>query len=120
MFCKALITATTLTFGLSATPSGAATKTQLESAGAESCQTFLHKAGPNGLKDNAANQWVLGYLTGRVAAEPNARHYRFDGPEAIIASIVSYCRATGDFGGGIDIDAAAASFFMRIKALRRH
>jgi hypothetical protein len=87
------------------------TKSPLVGAGAESCQTFLRTAGPSGLSDSAANQWVMGYLSGRVAADAHARHAPFVGPEAIMASIVSYCRAANDFEG-LDVDAAAASFFL--------
>ena len=72
---------------------------------------FLRKAGPSGLSDSAANQWVMGYLSGRIAADPHARHDPFVGPEAIMTSIVSYCRAAKDFKE-LDIDAAAASFFL--------
>ena len=118
MSCKTCIAIGLLAIYLSASASHAATKAPLRGAGGESCQTFLHKAGPSGLSDSAANQWVMGYLTGRLAAQPNAQHYPFAGSEDIMASILSYCRATKWFKG-IDIDAAAASFFMTTRAFRQ-
>jgi len=118
MFCKTSVATMLLAICVSASASQAATKAPLVGAGSELCQTFLHKAGPSGLSDNAANQWVMGYLTGRATALPDSRHYPVVEPEAIMSSIASYCRATKWFKG-IDIDAAAASFFItRNKAFR--
>jgi hypothetical protein len=119
MVCKTSIAVVFMAIFFLAPATHAAAKSRLVGAGAESCKTFLRKAGPSGLSDYAANQWVMGYLTGRIAAEPNARHYSFAGPEAIMTSVVSYCRATRAMFD-LDIDTAAASFFMHASRTYRH
>ena len=84
---------------------------QEQGAGARTCKDFLRRAGPTGLSDKAANQWVMGYLTGRTEAKPNAPHRKFTGPEGIMADVVSFCHAAQSIKDA-DLDLAAASFFV--------
>jgi len=56
-------------------------------AGGESCETFLARAGRDGLLDAAALQWVMGYLTGRIVARSKPRR-AFEGPEGIARRLV--------------------------------
>ena len=81
-----------------------------QGAGATTCRDFLRRAGPSGLSDKAANQWVMGYLTGRSEADPNAPHRKFTGQAGIMADVVAFCRASRSVKDA-DLDLAAASFF---------
>lgn len=83
-----------------------------ESPGAQTCSTFLRKAGPTAMADMATNAWVSGYLTGRIEGSPDASHPRFVGLPAVMEVIAKYCRAArGTPGIEPDVDVAVASLF---------
>lgn len=83
-------------------------ESRVTGAGAQTCVSFVRRAGPEGLSDPAALQWVLGYLTGHVAASDKP-HRPFTGPEGIALELLAYCRAHPQS----QLAGAAASFFER-------
>ncbi|WP_438275447.1 hypothetical protein [Nitrobacter sp.] len=68
----------------------AAEQTRISGAGGYTCRIFAERAITSTRLE--AIQWTIGYLSGRITADPGAWHRDFHGVEGITQAVIAYCR----------------------------
>ena len=63
---------------------------RVNGAGGFSCRIFAERAITSTRLE--AIQWTIGYLSGRITADPGAWHRDFHGVEGITQAVIAYCR----------------------------
>lgn len=64
---------------------------RVDGAGGFSCQIFAERIATS--RQAAAIQWTIGYLSGRITADPGAWHRDFRGTDGITHAVIAYCRS---------------------------
>lgn len=90
IFRVAIFIATSVSPVIFSSHESTAGQVRVNSAGGFSCRIFAEGASHS--RQNEAIQWVIGYLSGRITADPGAWHRDFRGAEGIAQAITTYCR----------------------------
>lgn len=88
-FRTALLTATLFVAIVSSFDQSFAGQFRVDGAGGFSCRIFTKRTGTP--RQIEAIQWAIGYLSGRITADPGAWHRDFHGADGVAQALSAYC-----------------------------